>query len=231
VSAAHVVAVVPALDEEETIAAIVAAAAGAADEVVVVDNGSRDATGARAAAAGATVVREPRRGYGAACLSGSLAAPAGALLVFLDADGSDDPAALRRLARPVLDGRADLVLGSRVRGHREPGALAPHQLAANRVLAALIRARWRIPISDIGPMRAIRREALLALRMRSRTHGWPVEMLVKAARRGLRVEELPVDARPRAGGRSKVAGSLTGSLKAGVRLLAALVRYGLAPTR
>jgi len=220
----RLVAVLPALDEEATIAAVVEGVAPFVDEVIVVDNGSGDATAPRAAAAGARVVAEPRRGYGAACLAGALAAPEGALLVYLDADGSDDPAALVGVAAPVLAGEADLVLGSRVRGRREPGALAPHQLAANRAIASLVRLRWRLPVTDIGPMRAIARERLLGLALRSRTHAWPVEMLVAAARAGLRVEEVPVDTRRRAGGRSKVAGSVRGSAKAGVRLIGALLR-------
>jgi glycosyltransferase involved in cell wall biosynthesis len=220
-------AVVPALQEEATIADVVAGAATVADHVIVVDNASRDATGERAAAAGAQVVNEPRRGYGAACLTGATAAPAGSLLLFLDGDGSDDPAALERVAAPVVTGRAELVLGSRAM--RERGALKPHQLAANRAMAALVRAAWGAPVSDLGPMRAIRREQLLALDMRSPTYGWPLEMVVKAARGGLRIEEVPVPARRRAAGRSKVSGSLSASLRAGACFGGVLVRHGIGP--
>jgi glycosyltransferase involved in cell wall biosynthesis len=222
-------AVVPALDEESTIAEVVAGAGEAAEEVIVVDNGSRDATAARAAAAGARVVREPRRGYGAACLAGARAAPSQAVLLFCDADGSDDPGALSRVAAPVEAGAAELVLGSRSRGPREPGALMPHQLAANRAVAAVIRTVWGAPVTDVGPVRAIRRADLLALDMRSRTYGWPVEMVVKAARAGLRVDEVPVGARRRAGGSSKVSGSLRATLLAGAHFGGALVRYGMGP--
>jgi glycosyltransferase involved in cell wall biosynthesis len=222
-------AVIPALDEETTIAAVVAGAGRAAAEVIVVDNGSSDATAARAEATGARVVQEPRRGYGAACLAGALAAPPDAVLVFCDADGSGDPAALRRVAGPVLAEEAGLMLGSRLRGGAEPGALRAHQAAANRAVAALIRAAWGVQVTDVGPIRAIRRADLLALDMRSRTYGWPVEMLVKAARVGLPIGEVAVGARPRAAGRSKVSGSPAASLKAGVHFGGALLRYGIGP--
>jgi len=221
--------VVPALDEEAAIAAVVRGALGVSGDVIVVDNGSTDATPERARAAGATVVDEPERGYGAACLAGALAAPAGALLLYLDGDGSDDPSSLARVAEPVASGRARLALGSRTRGDREPGALHVHQLTANRVLAGLIRGIWKAPVTDIGPLRCIAREDLLRLDMRSRTYGWPIEMLVKAARAGLRIEEIPVTARRRAGGASKVSGSLSTSIRAGAHLGGALVRYGIGP--
>jgi glycosyltransferase involved in cell wall biosynthesis len=223
--------VIPALDEEDAIGAVVAGARAHADRVLVVDNGSVDATARRAAAAGACVVSEPRGGYGSACVAGALAAPAGSVLVFSDGDGSDDPAALRRLAAPVLADRADLVLGSRVLGRREPGALRPHQRAGNRLFSWLIRTFWRVPVTDLGPMRAVRRERLLALEIQSRTYGWPVEVVLKAARSGLRVAEVPVDVRRRVAGRSKVSGSLRASLRAGVCFTAAVARYGLGPLR
>jgi glycosyltransferase involved in cell wall biosynthesis len=222
-----VCAVIPALDEEATIASVVEGALGYTDEVIVVDNGSADATAAEAGAAGARVVREPRRGYGRACLAGARAAPLEAVLVFSDGDGSDDPAALRRLASPVIEGHADLVVGTRARHRQEQGALAAHQRAGNWLFATLIRRLWGVPVTDLGPMRAIRREELIALDMRSRTYGWPVEMVVKAARCGLRVVEVPVAARRRAGGRSKVSGSLRASILAGLHFALALARYGL----
>ena len=224
-----VVAVIPALEEEATIGAVVTGAAAACDEVVVVDNGSADATGARAAAAGARVVFEPRRGYGAACLTGALAADPAAVLLFLDGDGSDDPAALAAVAGPVLAGDADLVLGSRALGRRERGSVLGHQMAANRAMARIVRARWGIRLTDLGPLRAIARTDLVALRMRSATYGWPLEMVVKAARGGLRVAEVPVDARARAGGESKVSGTLNGTIRTGVRFAEILLRDGLGP--
>ncbi len=223
---ARVCAVIPALDEEATIGAVVTAALGFVDQVIVVDNGSGDATAERARAAGAGVVPEPRRGYGRACLTGAHAAPAGSVIVFSDGDGSDDPSALRQLAAPVVEDRADLVVGSRARRRQEPGALAAHQRAGNWVFSRLIGRLWGIPITDLGPMRAIRRENLIVLDMRSATYGWPVEMVVKAVRCRLRITEVPVAARRRAGGRSKVSGSLRASGLAGLHFAAALVRHG-----
>ena len=228
-SSPPVVAVVPALDEAATIGAVVAGAAASCGEVVVVDNGSADATAARAAAAGARVVRETRRGYGAACLTGALAADPAAVLLFVDGDGSDDPGAMDAVIRPVLAGEADLVLGSRTLGRREPGAVMGHQMAANRTMARLVRACWRVDLTDLGPLRAIRRSDLLALRMRSRTYGWPLEMVVKAARAGLRVREVPVDARARAGGESKVSGTTSGTVRTAARFAEVLLRDGLGP--
>jgi hypothetical protein len=219
------VAVIPALDEEATIAGVVTGAGAAVDEVIVVDNGSWDATADRAAGAGARVVREPARGYARACLAGVRAAAPGSVVVFLDGDGADDPAAVSRVLAPVLAGEADLVLGSRTRGRIEPGALRAHQRVGNRVFAVLLRARHGLPVTDLGPMRAIRREDLLALGLRSPTYGWPVEMLVLAARAGLRVREVGVDARRRAGGRSKVSGSLSASLRAGAHFAWAMLRH------
>src|SRR5207244_856283 len=199
-------AVVPAPQREDTTADVVAGAVAVVDEVIVVANGSLDATAERAAAAGARVVHEHRRGYGAACLAGARAAPADSLVLYLDGDGADDPAALARVAAPVLGGSAELALGSRIASARERGALKPHQIAANRAMAALVRVAWGPSLSDLGPMRAISRAQLIALDMRSPTYGWPLEMVVKAARAGLAIEEVPVPARRRAGGRSKVSG-------------------------
>ena len=230
-SSPPLVAVVPALDEAATIGAVVDGAAASCDEVVVVDNGSVDATAARAAAAGARVLREPRRGYGAACLTGALAADPAAVLLFLDGDGSDDPGALDAVTGPVLAGEADLVLGSRALGRREPGSVRGHQMAANRAMARIVRATWGPHVTDLGPLRSILRSDLLALRMRSRTYGWPLEMVVKAARAGLHVREVPVDARPRGGGESKVSGTLGGTVRTAARFAEVLVRDGLGPRR
>jgi glycosyltransferase involved in cell wall biosynthesis len=222
-----VCAVIPALDEEAAIATVVADVAPGVDEVIVVDNGSTDRTAAVALAAGARVVREPRRGYGAACLTGALAAHAEALLLYLDGDGSDDPAALGDVLAPVACGRARLALGSRLRGRRGSCGLAPHQALANRAAAAAIRARWRVDLTDLGPIRAISRRDLLALDIRSCTYGWPVEMVLKAARAGFAIEEVAVAARPRRAGRSKVSGSLPASARAAARFGEAFLRYGL----
>lgn len=222
-------AVIPALDEEETIEAVVAGVRPHVDGVLVVDNGSSDATARRAARAGARVVAEPRHGYGRACVAGARAAPSGCVLVYCDADGSDDPQALRRVAGPVLAGRADLVGGSRARGTRQPGSQLVHQRLANRLFALAIRRLWRVAVTDLGPMRALHRDTLLELDMQSQTYGWPIELLLKAARRGLTVEEVAVDSRRRAGGNSKVSGSLRASLRAGLCFTRALIVYGLGP--
>jgi len=222
-----VCAVIPALDEEATISTVVADVAAQVDEVIVVDNGSTDHTAAVAVTAGARLVREAQRGYGAACHSGAIAADPDAILLFLDGDGSDDPAALGTVLAPVACGRAQLSLGSRLRGRRGPCGLARHQALANRAAAAVIRARWRVAVTDLGPVRAISRRDLLALDMRSPTYGWPLEMILKAARARLAIEEVAVATRPRAGGRSKVSGSLPASVRTAARFGEAFLRYGL----
>lgn len=223
--------VIPALDEEGAIGAVVAGARPHADEVIVVDNGSTDATAQRAQDAGAQVVAEPRGGYASACLAGAHAAPQGCVVLFMDGDGSDDPASIAVLAGPVLAGEADMVSGSRVLGRLEAGALRGHQRMANSLFAWLLRTGWDVPVTDLGPMRAIGREALLRLDIRSRGYGWPIELPLKAARHGLRVRELPVDTRRRTAGRSKVSGSLVASLRAGRCFVGALLRHGFGPPR
>lgn len=228
----RVVLIMPALNEaatvgEQTRAALAHPALRALPlaRVVVVDNGSDDATAAVARAAGAEVVSEPRRGYGRACLAGALAARDADILLLMDADGSDDLAGAARVARLVLSGAADLAMGSRVRGHVEPGALTLQQRVGNAVATGLMRPLCGVRLTDLGPVRAIRREALLALDMREMTYGWSTEMLVKAARAGLRVVEEPVDYHRRAGGESKVSGTLSGSVRAGWRILTSVLRY------
>ncbi|HEY7835553.1 MAG TPA: glycosyltransferase family 2 protein [Ktedonobacterales bacterium] len=230
--AAPITIVLPALNEEAAVGGQVAAllahpglrALGLA-RIIVVDNGSTDATGAVAAAAGATVVREPRRGYGRACLAGVLAARADAIILLMDADGSDDPDGAAAVAARVARGEADLCVGSRVRGHSDPGALTPQQRAGNALGALLLRPLAGVRVSDLGPVRAIRRAALLRLDMREMTYGWSTEMLLKAGRAGYHVEEVPVDYHRRAGGRSKVAGTILGTLGASRAILTTLARY------
>ena len=193
-------------------------------EIVVVDNGSDDATASVAQAAGARVISEPQRGYGAACYAGLRAARSDVLLL-MDADGSDDLAGAARVAWRVLSGEADLAVGSRVRGHCEAGALTRQQHVGNAVAALLMRLLCGVRVTDLGPTRAIRREALLALDPRERTYGWSTEMLVKAARARYRIVEEPVDYHRRAGGVSKVSGTLRGSLRAGYCILRTVLRY------
>jgi len=223
---ARVVVVIPAVDEEEAIGPVLAEIPPVADEVIVVDNGSRDGTAARAAAAGARVVREPRRGYGQACLAGLAAAPDADVYAFLDGDHSDYPAQLPALLAPILAGEADLVVGSRRLGRRAPGAHPWHAVLGTRVCVTLMNRLIGTRATDLGPFRAITAAALRRLDMRDRGFGWTVEMQVKARRRGLRVREVPVDYRPRIG-RSKVSGTLSGSLRAGATILGTIARHAL----
>jgi glycosyltransferase involved in cell wall biosynthesis len=184
---------------------------------IVADNGSTDGSERIAAALGATVVREPRRGFGAACFAGLRAASA-PVVCFMDADGSMDPAQLPRVAEPVRAGRADLVLGRRVAGR---GAWPAHARLANRVLAWELARRGGPRLADLGPMRAAHRADLLALGLVDRRFGWPLEMVVRADRAGWRIREVAVDYGERTG-RSKVTGTLRGTLRT-VRDMAAVL--------
>lgn len=216
--------VIPVLNEEAAVGGVVREVPRAlVHEIIVVDNGSTDRSAEVAAAAGARVVREPRRGYGSACLAGARAAHDADVLVFLDGDRNEDPRELPAVLAPVLAGDADLVIGSRVRG-AAPGALTPQQRAGNRVVTTLLWLLYGVRLSDIGPFRAVPARVLRELGMEHPTYGWPVEMVVKAARRGYRIAEVPVSCRPRLG-RSKVAGTLRGSVLAGYHLLLTTLRY------
>jgi glycosyltransferase involved in cell wall biosynthesis len=227
--------VIPCLNEEATIGELVrevrdaATATGSALPVVlqavyVVDNGSTDRTAAVAHAAGAIVVSEPRRGYGRACLSGVLAADGADLIVLLDGDRSDTPSELPRLLTPLLTCEADLIVGSRTLGSYEPGSLLPQQIVGNWIAANLLRLLYGVRVTDVGPFRVVRRADLLALGMREMTYGWPVEMLARGARAGLRIHEVPVTYRKRAGGESKVSGDFRASIRAGWRIVATIIR-------
>ena len=225
--------IIPALDEAAAIGHVLEEIpAGLVDEVIVVDNGSRDQTVEIARARGATVLHEPRRGYGSACLCGIAHARERGyeILVFLDADHSDHPDELGLLLAPIIDGDADMVVGSRLRGSREPGALPSHAAFGNWLSTALIRLFWKTRFTDLGPFRAITSEALASLAMRDRDYGWTVEMQARAARVGLRCVEVPVSYRRRIG-RSKVSGTVVGSVRAGVKILWTIGREVLAPPR
>lgn len=224
--ALRITAIIPALNEASTIADVVAAIPQElVGHIIVVDNGSTDDTPRIAEAAGVCVVHEPRRGYGFACHAGAQAARDADILVFLDGDGADDPREIPHLVDPIRAGQADLVIGSRTRGEREPGALLPHARFGNWLAARLMRRLYGLHITDLGPFRAIRRPVLEALDMQEMTYGWPTEMMVKAARRGYRVVEVPVSYRKRAGGRSKISGTLRGTVLAAYYILGTTLRY------
>lgn len=194
---------------------VTAVVAQGVSEVIVVDGGSRDATAARAAEAGARVVLEPQRGYGRALQAGIAALESDCeIVVFLDGDGSDPPQCVSALVAPIAAGDADFVLGSRVRGKREPGSLSPQQIAAALIGSALLRLVYGSRFSDLSPCRAIRRDVLSQLGMRDLTYGWNLEMLMRVAAAKLRTCEIPVGQRRRVGGRSKVSGNVVASLKA-----------------
>ena len=221
----RVAAVIPTLNEEEAITDVIAAIPpGAVDQVIVADSASRDRTVARAQAAGARIVSEMRPGYGRACQAGVLAAGECDIVVFLDGDGSDCPELIPLLVEPITAGRADFVIGSRSRGTREHGSMSLHQLLAGYLVGVALRLLYGVRYSDMGPLRAIRREALLALGMREMTYGWNLEMQMRAAQAGLRILEVPVAHRRRIGGVSKVSGSLRGTLKASGRIALTLFR-------
>jgi glycosyltransferase involved in cell wall biosynthesis len=220
------VLIIPALNEADVIASTLSTIPpGLFRHVIVADNGSTDDTAEIARRAGAVVVREPERGYGAACLRALQAVPEGTTAVaFLQADGSEDPSEAVRLLAPIYDGRADLVIGSRTSGVCEPGALLAHQAVGNRVATTLIRALYGHRFTDLGPFRAIRLEALRRLGMRDRNYGWTVEMQVRALREGLRVIEVPITYRRRLAGENKVSGSFWGSARAGAKILWTVLR-------
>ena len=221
--------VIPALNEEEPIADVIRAIpARLVTEIIVVDNGSSDRTAERAQGAGARVVRQPARGYGRACRAGVEAvSPLADAVVFLDGDGSDRPEAMELLLSPLAAGSHDFVIGSRVRGEREPGSMNGAQLFAAALASGCVRLLYGVRYTDMCPFRAIRRDALLSLGMREETYGWNLEMQMKAARSGLRILEVPVPHRRRKGGRSKVSGDLVASVNAAARILWTLGRLAL----
>ena len=193
-------------------------------EVIVVDSNSTDGTPEIAAKMGARVIPEPRRGYGRACLTGMAAANSPDVIVFLDGDYSDRPSELPILLAPIIEGRADITLGSRLRERSSTGALPWHQVFGNRLAASLIRLFYGLKISDLGPFRAGRADVLHALALEETTYGWAVEMILKGALAGFRVVEVPVSCYPRIG-KSKISGTLKGTLGAGWFILSLIVRY------
>ena len=221
-----VTVIIPAVDEEAAIGQVLAEIPKVVSEVIVVDNGSRDRTAEVARAKGARVVSESRRGYGQACLAGIAAARGADVIAFLDGDHSDYPGQLVDVLAPILAGEADMVIGSRQLGRRARGAHPAHAVLGTRFCVGIMNLLFDTRATDLGPFRAITAEALERLQMRDRNFGWTVEMQVKAALRGLRVVEVPVDYRPRIG-QSKVSGTLSGTVRAGAKILGTLARYKL----
>lgn len=219
----HVSVIIPAMNEAPSIGRVIAEIPAWVDHILVVDNGSSDGTGAVAAAAGAVVIREPERGYGAACLAGIAALPETDIVVFLDGDYSDYPEEMGALTAPIIAGAAEMVIGSRVAGRAEPGSLTPQQVFGNWLACRLMRVFWGVDYSDLGPFRAIRRDTLEQLDMRDRNYGWTVEMQIKAAIRAVRATEIPVRYRKRIG-ISKVSGTLRGVVGAGTKILWTIFR-------
>lgn len=221
--------VIPALNEEQSIGPLLSEMPWhLIRECIVVDNASMDGTAAIARANGARVVSEPRRGYGRACLSGASSVDdATQIIAFMDGDGSDVPAELPSLIEPILSGQRDFVIGSRMRGHREPGSMNFSQRFASRLFSGLLRWLYGVQYTDMGPFRAITRLGLARLRMTELTYGWNLEMQMRAAKEGLRILEVPTNCRRRSGGQSKVSGSLAASVKAAARIVSVLVRVGL----
>ena len=224
------VIIIPALNEEAAIGGVVEAVRDRADRVIVVDNGSTDQTAERARAAGADIIHVARPGYGRACLAGVAAAADADLIIFMDGDGADDPGDLEALIAPILQGHADFVVGSRLLGKTESGALTLPQRFGNSLATLFMRIFWNGKFTDLGPFRAIRRSAYLGLNMQAPTYGWTVEMQVRALKRGLRYEEIPVSYRRRIGV-SKISGTLKGVILAGWYILGTIFKEAILPRR
>ncbi|MEM8800193.1 MAG: glycosyltransferase family 2 protein [Pseudomonadota bacterium] len=218
----RVAVIIPALNEAEALPHVIEEIPDWVDEIIVADNGSTDGTVNVARNAGAHVVTAPAQGYGHACMAGIKATDAD-VCVFLDGDHSDYPEQMDRLVTPIRSGDADIVIGSRVLGHRARGALTPQQRWGNALACRLIRWLWGHRYTDLGPFRAVRREALIAMNMTEMRYGWTVEMQIKAIEHGLNVAEAPTDYRTRIG-KSKISGTVQGVIKAGSRILFVIAR-------
>jgi glycosyltransferase involved in cell wall biosynthesis len=228
-TASGVAVVIPTFNEVESIGGVVAGLPrDIVERVIVVDGGSSDGTADAARRAGAEVIAVGR-GYGRACLAGALSADSAAIIVFMDGDGADDPAAVADMVGAIASGRYDFVIGSRTRGEREPGSMSGHQIFAGHLAGALTALLYGVRYTDMCAYRAIRRDALLGLGMRELTYGWNLEMQMRAARAGLRILELPVAYRRRSGGQSKVAGNWRGSIKASLHIIATFTRVAIEP--
>lgn len=229
----RVIVIIPAFNEARSIGKVIGdLPAGVVDEVVVVNNASTDETEENAIAAGATVIREQRQGYGWACLKGIAYAQTKNpdVVVFLDGDYSDHPEEIVHLLAPIKNNESDFVLGSRMIGEREPGAMLPQALIGNRVACGLMKFLWNGKYTDLGPFRAIRFSQLLALGMEDKTYGWTIEMQIKALKAGLRYQEVPVSYRKRVGV-SKITGTVSGTIKASFKILWTIAYYAVATNR
>ena len=217
--------IIPTHNEAQSIGRVLAdLPADIVTEVLVVDSSSTDGTPEIASKMGARVVQEPRRGYGRACLTGLATANSPDVVVFLDGDYSDRPDELPLLLAPIIEGRADITLGSRLHGRRSAGALPWHQAFGNRFAASLIRLLYGVKISDLGPFRAARADVLRRLDLQENTYGWAVEIILKGTLRGFRIVEVPVSYYPRIG-KSKISGTLKGTIGAAWFILSLIVRY------
>ncbi|HEY5919960.1 MAG TPA: glycosyltransferase family 2 protein [Chryseolinea sp.] len=221
--------IIPAFNEENGVGQVIREIpSDLVDEIIVVNNASTDATERIAVDLGATVLREPVPGYGRACLKGidylTRCPTQPDIVVFLDADRSDYPDQMHMLVKPIVDGNADLVIGSRSLGRREKGSMTFQQLFGNWLATGLLRLFYDVRFSDLGPFRAIKFASLLELNMQDKTYGWTVEMQLKAARKKFRCVEVPVDYRKRIGF-SKISGTLKGTLMAGYKIIATIFKY------
>ena len=214
--------IIPAVNEVLSIGKVLNAVPRWVDDIIVADNGSTDRTADMALKGGGKVIFEPRRGYGSACLAAIEILSPTDIVVFLDGDYSDFPEEMNLLVDPIIENKADMVIGSRVRGQREKGALAPQARFGNMLACLLMRIFWNVRYTDLGPFRAIRYEALDSLKMMDRNYGWPVEMQVRAAQAGLRCLEVPVRYRKRIG-QSKVTGTIRGVFFAGYKILYTII--------
>lgn len=227
ISGKKVVAVIPALNEEKSLGLVLRDLPSWIDRVIVCDNGSTDRTAEVAEKNDAHVVHEPEKGYGAACLKAIAAVDSDTdILLFVDADYSDYPEEAERIIRPIVERGLDMVIGSRMLTLKDHRALPPVAAFGNRLTTTLIRLIWGVKFTDMGPFRAIRFEAYKSLNMKDRNFGWTTEMQVKAVKRGLRCCEVPVSYRPRIGV-SKVSGTITGSIRAGIKFLWIILREAL----